>query len=164
MMNQTMRLMGTVAVLVVFLAVPACDRDDQEQDHDELEVLQVLDRGAPGQPVIATWIRNDGWTGDSAIPDLPLEEGVRLSLGFVATSEDGDTFELDEAGEYWIQYWLAPTAPTGIIDLGRDDLFHGDHAHVYGQSLGTTQIQFEFWHVDHVENATTPISITVVAP
>jgi hypothetical protein len=163
MLNKTTRWMGTVAVLGAFLALPACDRDDHD-DHDEMEILQVLNRGESGQPVIATWTRDGGWTSNSAIPDLPLGEDIRHSLGFVATAGDGDTFDLDEDGEYWIQFWLAPGAPTGIVDLDRDNIFHGDHVHIYGQGLGTTQIQFELWHVDHVENATTPISITVVEP
>lgn len=159
-MNRKLtRWIGTVAALGALLALPACDRDDDD-DHEDMAILQVLDQTQPGQPVVATWTVQGGWTG--ALPDLPLGDEVRLSLGLVVMADDGDQLTLEENGEFWMQYWLAGNAPTGIIDVGRDDLFHGDHVHIYGASVGTTQIQFELWHVDHVEAATSAIDVNVV--
>lgn len=162
-MNRNItRWIGTVAALGALLAVPACDRDDHDDDHEDLAVLEVRDRTQPGQPVVATWTHDGGWTG--ALPELTTDPEDRLSLGFNALTSDGDPLQLEEDGEFFIQYWTAPGAPTGIIDTGRDDLFHGDHVHVYALLAGTTQIQFELWHVDHVEDATTPIEVVVTEP
>ena len=158
MQNRIIRWIATVAALGALVALPACDRDDD--DHEDLAILEVRDRTQGGQPVVATWTLGTGWTGE--LPVLVMEgENPRLSLGFTATTGDGDVLTLEEDGEFFIQYWLAQGAPGGVIQMDRDDLFHGDHVHVYPVEPGTTDIRFELWHFDHVEQATAPISVTV---
>jgi len=158
MRRKLPRWIGTALAMTALLALPACDRDDND-DHEDMHILEVVDRTVSGQPVVATWTIDNGWTG--ALPPLVAGSEDRLSLGFRAIASDGDQLTLDEDGEFFIQYFLAAGAPTGVIDMNRGDLFHGDHVHVYPLSSGTTQIAFELWHVDHIDRATTPIEVTV---
>jgi hypothetical protein len=161
MRSKLPRWIGTAAALGALLVVPACDRDDVD-DHDDMHALEVVDRTVSGQPTVATWTLAGGWEGELPVLDISDDPNARLSLGLRAFDPDGDQLTLVEGGEFFMQYWLAPDAPEGVVDLDRDGLFHGDHVHVYGEAAGTTQIRFELWHVDHEERATGPISLTVV--
>lgn len=163
MRSHVGRTIGATLALTGLLALPACDRDSDDDHEDDFASLEVIDRGDPAQPVVAVWTAAAGW--DGALPEISLASAnQRISIGFRAYAEDGDEFTLSETGEYSIRYAVAAGAPAGIVDMDHDDpvLFHGDHVHVYGAAEGTTQIQFLFWHVDHADASTTPIAVNVV--
>jgi len=61
-----------------------------------------------------------------------------------------------------------PDSPQGSFQFsnrGNGDLvgiFHCDHIHFYPESVGTAQVEFLLWHVDHADERTDPITIRVV--
>lgn len=155
---------AVLLLLPVALFLGACDRGvtEADDDHEEFYRLQVIDRGQVDRPVVATWTAGQGWSG--TLPAVSLSStNQRISIGFRVFDEDGDELPLSEDGES-IRYALATGAPQGIIDMGRaaNVLYHGDHVHIYGVTAGTTRIQFLLWHIDHADDATDPIDITVV--
>ncbi len=161
MHSRITRLFGTTLALSALLLLPACDRDNQDDGHGEMEMLQVLDRGQTSQPVVATWTHDGGWEG--ALPSVSLSSSSqRIVLGFRAYDEEGHEITLSETGDDSIRFGLAAGATQGIIRTDLEDIFHGDHVYIHGQAAGSTQIQFHLWHDDHADQSTTAISITVV--
>lgn len=162
MRHDLVRWAGTLMAVGALVALPACDRDDHD-DHEEFASLEVIDQGQASQPVVATWTHDGGWEGQ--LPSVSLSSAnQRIVLGFRAYAEDGDEFTLSETGENSIRYRLDQGATEGILNMELDDeeLFHGDHVHIYGLAQGITQIRFLFWHDDHADAETTGISISVV--
>ena len=150
------------ATLLAFSS--ACGDDDDHNGHNNdhhhvhIDRLEVVDRGQTDRPTVATWTVEDGWTAGSELPRIP--RGERISLGVRALCEDGDDI-IAEDDHYEARYALAPGAPTGIIDTGRDNIFHGDHVHIYGIEEGSTQIELLVWHGDHSDLETDPIDVFV---
>lgn len=165
-MHRSLGFRPAVLLLLVPVALllGACDRGvtEADDDHEEFHRLQVIDRGQVDRPVVATWTAGQGWSG--TLPAVSLSStNQRISIGFRVFDEDGDELSLSEDGES-IRYALATGAAQGIIDMGRaaNVLYHGDHVYIYGVTAGTTRIQFLLWHIDHADDATDPIDITVV--
>lgn len=159
------RRIGSFLALGALLALPACDRDSvTDEDHEDLNSLEVIDRSEAGQPVVATWTLAGGWGSESALPIISLadQEGL-IVLGFRAFAPDGDELELSEDGEFSIRYRVADESQD-VVDMARseDERFHGDHVHLYGAAPGTTAVHFELRHAGHVERETGAIDVTVV--
>lgn len=164
MTTITLRRFATVLLVPAALALGACERSTTgpDDEHNEFHTVEVIDRGQTSRPVVATWVAGQGWTG--SIPSISLSStNQRISIGFRVLSSDGDELELSEDDES-IRYALATGAPQGVIDTSHPDnvLFHGDHVHIYGLAPGTTQVQFILWHIDHADDATDAIQVTVV--
>lgn len=165
-MNELfVRRLVPVLLLPALLALGACDRSstDLDDDHEEFYRVEVIDRGQTARPVVATWISGQGWTG--SIPPISLSSATqRISIGFRVYDRDGGELTLSRGGEYSMRYALASGAPQGILNLNfpNDVIFHGDHVHIYGAAIGTTQVQFVLWHIDHADDATDPITVSVV--
>jgi hypothetical protein len=157
------RLMLLAAVPLVALFA-ACDRHPTGQDdHDGLTRVEIIDRGQTERPVVATWTRTGGWQG--TLPSISLATPQqRVSLGARIYGEGNQELTLSRTGESSVRWSMALNAPAGIIvnDDSRGDRFHGDHVHIYGQTAGTTRIQFVLWHIDHADGATDPVEIRVV--
>lgn len=161
MRSKFARTAGAALMLGGLLALPACDRDRDDDHEDEFAALEVIDRST-GE-VTATWTEAAGW--DGFIPDISLSStNQRISIGFRAFMDDGDEIPLSREGPFSIRHALAPGAPQGIIDMDHPDhvLFHGDHVHIYGAQEGTTQVVFWLWHIDHFDDQTTAINVNVV--
>ncbi len=141
------------------LIIAGCNRSTDPDDHEDMEQVVILDRSAAARTVIATWTHDDGWDVAS-LPDLNLG-GNRMSLTVEIYDHQDEMITLD-GDEYYVQYGLSQGAPTGVIDISRNDLFHGDHVYIYPLAIGTTQIEFALFHVDHADGYTEPIGITVV--
>ena len=164
MIRRRMSRLLPLLVLPSLVLVAACERSSTEldDDHSEFFRVQVLDRGQTGQPVVATWVAGEGWTG--SLPDVSLSSATgRIVLGFRVFDEDGDELALSEDDES-IRYALAAGAPQGVQDLSipAGDLFHGDHVYLHGLASGTTRVQFVLWHLDHADDATDPIELRVL--
>ncbi len=148
-----------VLALASTVALAACGSDDHGHPPDgDLVRAEIIDRGQTSQPVIAEWNAGEGWDGE--LPEAGIGEDNRLSLGVRMYDADGDQL-IEREGEYTARYALADGAATGVLDLDGEEIFHGDHVHIYGAAEGSTEIIFVLWHDDHVEASTTPISITV---
>jgi hypothetical protein len=164
MNNPLMHRLLAIAALSATLFLGACERGvtEADEDHEEFYRVEVIDRGQAGLPVVATWVSGDGWVG--TLPAVSLSSASqRITLGFRVFDEDGDELMLSEDEES-VRYTLASGAPQGVLDMARpaDVLFHGDHVYLYGAATGTTRIQFVLWHLDHADDATDPIDVTVV--
>lgn len=160
-----LRRAGLALSLPVLALAPACDRsstDPNGDPHRELDRVEIIDRGQTAQPIVATWTADGGWD-TNALPSIDLEHQERVSLGVNIYDSDGVQLTLQSGGEYSARYALASGAQQGVIDLDRpdDNIFHGDHVHIYGLDEGTTQVQFVLWHADHADGSTDPISIEV---
>ena len=148
-----------LATFVLACAMATACGHHHDHHHDgEIVRIEVVDRGQTDQPVVATWTK-DGWTGELPVVSL-ASTNKRISLGIKAIADDGD--DLIAHDDLEARYALASGAPTGIIDVERDDIFHGDHIHVYGVAAGVTQIRVLIWHDDHADLETDPIAISVV--
>jgi len=106
-------------------------------------------------------------------------DGSELTMGTV--SRDGVTRER-QCTEYSGRYSVVgnqtnviswpnvrhPDSPQGSFQFanrGNGDLvgiFHCDHIHFYPESVGTAEVEFLLWHVDHADERTDPITIRVV--
>jgi hypothetical protein len=162
-MKQYGRKLACLTVAALFAVTAACDRTPTGGADHTLGRVDIIDRGLTDRPVVASWTPTQGWTG--ALPSIVMStERQRVSLGVRMYSADGTERELSRTGEYSARWSLAPNAATGIIvnDDSRGDRFHGDHIHIYGNAVGTTQIQFLLWHGDHADGATASIPIAVV--
>ena len=131
-------------------------------DHDDeaLATVEIIDRGETGQPVVATWTHDGGWDGE--LPVLDLADAERLSLGARMYDGHGEEYTLEGDGDWSVRFWTADGAEEGIVDLDRDDIFHGDHVHLYGEAAGSTEVVFILWHSDHAEDQTDGIEFTVI--
>ncbi len=160
------RRLSIGAALPGLVLLAACDRsstDPNGEPHRDMDRVEIIDRGQTQQPVVATWTADGGWDV-TALPAIDLEERERISLGVRIFASDGSEITLERDGVYSVRFALASGATEGIVDLDRDDIFHGDHVHIYGAGEGVTQIQFVIWHVDHADGSTDPISIEVHEP
>jgi hypothetical protein len=179
-MNMRIRLAAFI-ILPAMMVLAGCNRAD-DHGHDEMYRVQIVDRGQTEQPVIATWVRGQGWDRQSLL--TLTEGGNRASIGVRVFAEDGDQLEMgtvqqNEDGtrvctEDSIRYALVAGQPTNVVrqpdnrgvvtvDGAQIATFHCDHLYLYPQSAGTTQIRFILWHVDHADDATDPIGVTVQA-
>lgn len=145
------------------IALGACDRGiTNPGDHEEFYTVQVIDRSQAERPVVATWVRGQGWTGQ--IPTIRLSnDPARVTLGFRVLSDDGDELRLD-GSPYSVRFGLAQGAQTGIIattPAQQGEIFHLDHVYLYGLAAGTVQIRFILWDRDHADDSTDPIGVTV---
>lgn len=150
-------------VAPIAFALGACDRGVTGlEEHEEFHTVQVIDRSQAERPVVATWVRGQGWTGQ--LPTVRLSaDPARVLLGFRVLSDDGDELRLD-GSPYSIRFGLAQSATTGIIattPADRGEIFHLDHVYLYGLAAGTTQIRFILWDRDHADDSTDPITVTV---
>jgi hypothetical protein len=151
-----------LALLVSLSLIVACGPHDDDDHDEEIERIELVDRGATGTPVVATWTEADGWTGEG-LPAINLQStNQRISVG-VRALDDHDDDLIQEDDDFFAQYAMATGATAGIVDMAVDaELFHCDHIHIYGEAVGTTEIVIEIWHGDHVELTTDPITITVI--
>jgi hypothetical protein len=152
---------AALLALMLALALGSCERSPSARHERDLDRVELIDRLAPGQPVVAVWQAGTGWTG--ALP--PIELGSpqpRLSLG-VRMFTGGTERVLSLGGPYSARWRLAGGAQAGIVaaDETPGPRFHGDHVDIYGVGRGTTQIQFMLWHFDHDDGATQPIQVEV---
>jgi len=160
-----MKLAPAAAALSLLLVplLGACDRSSTDlDDHNEFARVEVIDRSQPSQPVVAVWVSGAGWTG--ALPELSLAGAQpQLSLGVRVFDDEGDPLTLAKGAEFEIRYALASGAPAGILDLTRSPalLFLGDAVALYPRAAGTTRIQLILWHLNHADDATDPIPLTV---
>ncbi len=140
----------------------ACGSDDNGHGHDDMERVVIIDRGQTAPTEVAEWERGEGWTADSAIPALGVGDDGRISLG-VEIYDDTGTQLIDDSGDFSARYRVADGADDGVLDMDRadDDIFHGDHVHIYGAAEGTSEIEFVLWHDDHLEGHTSAIDVTV---
>jgi hypothetical protein len=152
-----------LAALPAALALAACDRHPTEgSGAHSLGKVEIIDRSQVDQPVVATWVAGEGWTG--ALPVISLGAAQpRVSLGARMYNALGAERTLAAGGEYSVRWRVPSGAPGGIVDAteGSGARFHGDHVHIYGLAAGTTQVQFLLWHFDHLDAATASIDITV---
>lgn len=163
MRSKSVRWTGAMLTAAALLVLPACDRDSTtENGHEDLASLQVIDRGDAEQPTVATWTLAGGWEGE--LPAISLASAnQRVVLGLRGFTSDGDELQLEEDGEFFMQYRVTDQAQEVLdMDHANDVLFHGDHVYVHGQTPGSTEIRFQLYHVDHVERETGDISISVV--
>lgn len=156
------RPIGTFLLLGVLAALPACDRDPVDEEHGEPESLEVTHVDAEGEPLVATWTIDGGWDGELPSIELDAEEPI-LVLGFRAFDDEGHEIELSETGEFEIRYDPVDEEQT-VLDMDRPDeeLFHGDHVHLYGAAPGSTDIRFAVWHGNHSDRDLPAIQVTVV--
>lgn len=151
-----------------FVASPACGDDDHGHDHNgefrDFDRAVILDRGQSTPEEVAEWTHEEGWGDDDELPAAEVGEEGRVSLGMEVYDESG-TQLIDADGEFTARYRLADGADEGVIDLDRDDddLFHGDHVHIYGAEDGATEIVFFMWHGDHVHAEADPLEFRVSA-
>jgi hypothetical protein len=179
-MHMRIRLAAFI-ILPAMMVLAGCNRHD-DHGHDEMQRVEILDRSQTERPVIATWVRGQGWDRQSLV--TLAEGGQRISLGVRAFNGDGEQFEFGTlerhddgtrtCTEYNMRYALAAGQPEnvirrpdnrGIVTVNGEQVavFHCDHLYLYPQSAGATQIRFVLWHVDHADDATDPIGVTVQA-
>lgn len=165
--------LGLVLTLPALLLLGACDStgtndDDDEHHDDELARVEIEARDGTDE-TLAVWTEDDGWDVE-ALP--ALEEGGDYAAWTVRMfAEDGDAFTLEEGGELEARYAVDTEAPQDVIyfddsgeveiDGEEEELFHGDHIHVYPQHAGTTQIRILLWHDGHSDDDTDFIDLTV---
>jgi hypothetical protein len=148
-------------VVPALVVAGACERGiTDHDDHEHMVRVELIDRGQANRPVVATWVRGQGWQGE--IPVLNLAERPRLSIG--VNVYDSDNRQIIDRVEYSVRYAVRAGAPQGVVDMNHPPnvLFHGDHVHIYGAAPGTTQIEFVLWHVDHADGVTDPIDFRVI--
>lgn len=149
------------------------DHDDDDHEHHDEDLAEVrLETRDGTDEVVAIWTDEDGWNVD-ALPPLQLdgEYGVWTVRMF---TEDGDEIELEEGGEYEARYDVDDDAPQDVIyfddsgeveiDGQEEELFHGDHIHVYPQRADTTHIRILLWHDNHSDGDTDFIDLVVEDP
>jgi hypothetical protein len=152
--------------LVPVLALAACDRSPvRNNDHEQLGRVVILDRSTTPHTPLATWTHTGGWDRAELMQVSHGREDhrTRVSLGAQMFTRGDQQIELSRTGEYSVRYGVA-SDPGNVVDMSYDNIFHGDHVHIYGHHAdgrtGTTQIVFSLWHVDHSDGETTPIAIT----
>jgi hypothetical protein len=170
----------TLTVFALAMVMAGCDRH-LDDDHDDFHRVEVTDRSQAGHPTIATWIRGQGW--DVAQFPLTLTEGgARRSIGFRAFDDDGDQLELGTleqhsdgtrtCTEYSIRWGLEQGKPTNVVrgpdaqgfvtvDGEQIATFHCDHVYLYPDQAGETAVVFYLYHVDHYDDNTSPLTVTV---
>ncbi len=159
-MTRSIALTLFIFIAASFTASCGNDDHDHEHEHHDIVAIEIVDRGQTEMPTIATWTADSGWTG--GLPEASLSaDNPRISLGVRALCSHGDDL-IQKNEDLEARYKLAEGAPGEIIDLDRNDVFHGDHVHIYGVSAGTTQVEFLVWHVDHADAVTEPIAITII--
>lgn len=177
---------GSLLLLALLLVVGSgCDSivgsdDDDDHDHDdehgEMARVQLETRDGTGT-VVATWTDDDGW--DTGALTVTLDDDGNHPVWTVRMfEEDGDELTLEEGGEFEARYAVDSAAPQNVIYFDgsgeinftgnaavlygdEGELFHGDHVHVYPQSVGTTQVRFLLWHDNHSDESTDLIDLTV---
>lgn len=163
---QSKRLLFGLFILIpaiIFLA--GCERShDHDNGHEELEEVRIIDRS--NNQIIGTWTHADGWDVDVLyeLSESAEEDRTRVSLGARIFNNHGDEIPLGRNEEFEVRYWLAQDAQEGIIDFSftDDQLYHGDHVHIYGLAQGETEIEFTLWHGGHADAATTPVTFRVI--
>jgi hypothetical protein len=146
-----------IAGMILFLT--GCERSTDHDHHMDMEKVILLDRTQSIRTVVATWTHDDGWD-ISTLPPITVG-GDRLELD-VEVYDDHDELLLLDGSEYYIQYSLAEGAQAGVIDIGRNDLFHGSYVYIYPLVVGTTQVEFALWHANHPDAYTSPIMVSVI--
>jgi hypothetical protein len=167
-MNRTLRTF-TLALAAPLLALAACERSPTGvDDHAALGQVVILDRSTVPHTPIATWNHATGWDRATLTQVSHAAEAnrTRVSLGAQIFTRGGEQVELTRDGEYSVRYGVASDL-SGVVDMNRtEELFHGDHVHIYGRNdtraTGTAQIVFALWHIDHSDGETAPIGITFV--
>jgi hypothetical protein len=154
--------------LVPLLALGACDRSPvSSNDHEQLGTVVILDRSTTPHTPLATWTHAGGWDSAELMQVSHGREAnrTRVSLGVQMMNRGGETIALSRDGEYSVRYGVA-SDPGNVVDMSHDNIFHGDHIHLYGfhetGRTGTAQIVFALWHGDHSDAETAPIGITFV--
>lgn len=167
--------LGLCLALPALLFLGGCDAfsnndDDDHDDHEEeLARVELETRDGTGETV-AVWTDDDGWVPDSLTLALDGDYAVWTVRMF---TEDGDEFELEEGGEHEARYAVDSEASqeviyfdaSGEVEIGgqEEELFHGDHIHVYLQNAGTTRLRILLWHDNHADGDTDFIELTVEA-
>lgn len=96
------------------------------------------------------YVDGDHWHGQ-----LELEVGEEIEVDVRFLDENDEVIEL--GGEYTVQAELAPDATEGIITIAA----HGDHLDIDGEAPGETHILLHFWHDDHADWTTPPLTVVV---
>ncbi len=141
------------------------DDDDQDDDHDEdhdqeagdgvmaVETFELVDRDTGD---VTNYVHGDHWDPvDGGFP--AIEVGHHVSVGAFVEDEDGEELALGEDG-YDLRVRVADDAEEGVVDFD----FHGDHVHIEGLEVGLTDVVFQIYHDDHVEDETPPLTVQVV--
>lgn len=151
-----------VVVCLLALVASACERSPTGANDHTLGEVRVIDLDQSAADPVATWMWNTGWAG--SLPEISLATGQPIRLGVRIFSRRGDERVLQLGGEYSARWSLALNAPENVIATtdAPGTRFRGDHVHIHGSNAGTTSIQFELAHGDHVDGATTPIPVRVV--
>jgi hypothetical protein len=143
----------------IFFLYSGCERSIDPDDHEDMEKVILLDRTQSTRTILATWTHDDGWD-ISMLPPLAVGGG-RMELD-IEVYNDHDEILLLDGSEYYIQYSISDGAAAGVIDVTRNDLFHGSYVYIYPLAIGTTQVEFALWHANHPDAYTSPITVSVI--
>lgn len=57
-------------------------------------------------------------------------------------------------------------APHQFVERNGDltGIYHCDHVHIYPERVGTVEVEFVLWHIDHSDDVSEPITLRVESP
>ncbi|NUB93615.1 hypothetical protein HT576_21775 [Haloterrigena sp. SYSU A121-1] len=128
------------------------DHESDDRNHGDLVGnFEIVDRETDS--VVAD-LHGDHWHGN--LPEIPVDS--HLSLGAIAEDSDGEEIPIGENEEYRLNATIAESGQEGIITVDS----HGDHLHMSGEGVGSTDVVFQLWHGDHVDWESPPIAADVI--
>jgi len=150
----------------------------QDEDGDSIDELpnsvQVdsgdifpLEEGGQNASLTVRYIDSDGDEYEmdtvSRDDDTGERECTEFSTRYVPTEADSETDVIawpnithPDNDDRRAPAQFAETTDGDIVGL-----FHCDHIHLYPEEAGSVDIEFLLWHIDHSDDASDPLTVTV---